>query len=41
MYDKKLLAELLARSEHKTVDDSGKILPPSNAVYNNISLAML
>jgi len=41
MYDKKLLAELLARTEYKTVDDNGKILPPSNAIYNNMSLAML
>lgn len=44
MYDKKLLAELLVRTEYKIVDDNGKILPPSNAyniIYNNISLAML
>jgi len=41
MYDKKLLAELLSQIEHKTINDVGNILPPSSAVYNNISAAML
>lgn len=40
MYDKKLLAELLAREEYKTVDNDGKILIPSNAIFNTISRAM-
>lgn len=41
MYDKKLLAELLSRTEYRTVDENGKILPPSNDVYKNISLSLL
>lgn len=40
MYDKKILGELLAREEYRTIDDKGNILFPSNVVYGNISLAM-
>lgn len=40
MYDKEKLHALLT-SMHKTVDDAGKVLPPSNPVYTTIAHAMM
>lgn len=40
MYDENLLSELLADVKYKCIDDESNVLPPSNPVYNEISVEM-
>lgn len=40
MYDIEKLQKLLTIEEYKIIDDNGKVLPPSNQIYKNISEAM-
>lgn len=40
MYDIEKLRKLLTTEEYKVIDDNGKVLPPSNQIYKNVSEAM-
>lgn len=37
MYEKEKLHDILTNAEYRTVNDEGKVLPPSNAVFCLIS----
>lgn len=40
MYEIEKLRNLLSTEEYKVIDDNGRVLPPSNQIYKNISEAM-
>lgn len=41
MYDKEKLRDILINDEYKTVDDNGKIFPPSHDIYRMISETLI
>ncbi|CAL1678203.1 unnamed protein product [Lasius platythorax] len=41
MYDKEKLLNVITNDEYRTVDDDGKIFPPSHKVYGMISEALI
>jgi len=40
MYDIEKLKKILTTHEYRIIDDNGKILPPSNPIYQRISKDM-
>lgn len=40
MYNKEKLREILTNDEYRTIDNEGKVYPPSHAVYGLISEAL-
>lgn len=41
MYDKEKLLKILIDEKYKTIDDDGKVFPPSHVIYRCISEALI